>query len=80
MGLGMMMSLCLLSLPPVMMLPVLSKEMVEAGGVMGSYSWGFSCDDGGGNSPGVVVDVEVGTGTGAGLVADAAGSVSEDES
>ena len=79
MGLGMMMSLCLLSLPPVTMLPVLSKEMVEAGGVMGSYSWGFSCD-GGGNSPGVVVDVEVGAGTGAGLVADAAGSASGDES
>ena len=73
MGLGMMISLCLLSLPPVTMLPVLSKEMVEAGGVMGSYSWGFSCD-GDGDSPGV--DVEVGTGTGAGLVADTAGSVS----
>ena len=76
----MMMSLCLLSLPPVTMLPVLSKEMVEAGGVMGSYSWGFSCDGDGGNSPGVVVDVEVGAGAGAGLVADAAESASGDES
>ena len=76
MGFGMMMSLCLLSLPPVMMLPVLSKEMVEAGGVMGSYSCGLSCVGDGGNSPGVVVDVEVGAGAGGGLVADAAGSAS----